>query len=202
MTIQIDSEATTDGFQLQDGDLTIRRMQDTMADYQGMATWLTDERVLEFYEGRDNPFPIERIMTKYRPRTTGQHPTTPCLLLWQQQPLGYLQFYPLTALDKQDFDLDPARRVYGIDLFIGEPAYWGQGLGSRALKLIIAYLFAEREADIIAIDPHGRNERAIRAYEKCGFRKVKQLPKHELHEGQYQNSWLMTIDRPVATQST
>lgn len=33
--------------------------------------------------------------------------------------------------------------------------------------------------------------RAIRCYEACGFRKVKRLPAHELHEGQWKDCWLM-----------
>ena len=38
-------------------------------------------------------------------------------------------------------------------------------------------------------DPQAWNERAIRCYEKCGFKKVKLLPKHELHEGEYRDCW-------------
>ena len=32
-------------------------------------------------------------------------------------------------------------------------------------------------------DPHKSNKRAIRAYEKAGYRIVKSLPEHELFEG-------------------
>lgn len=46
--------------------ITIRFMQDCIQDYQLMAKWLTDENVLEFYEGRDNPFPLERIIETYQ----------------------------------------------------------------------------------------------------------------------------------------
>jgi aminoglycoside 6'-N-acetyltransferase len=42
--------------------IIIRHMQDEMHDYQLMAKWLTDDIILEFYGGRDNPFPIKRII--------------------------------------------------------------------------------------------------------------------------------------------
>ena len=48
-----------------------------------------------------------------------------------------------------------------------------------------------RRASKVILDPHIGNVRAIRCYEKCGFRKVKLLSLHELHEGEYRDSWLM-----------
>jgi len=41
------------------------------------------------------------------------------------------------------------------------------------------------------------NLRAIRAYEKAGFRKVKIIPGYEPHEGKIPNAWLMVCDRPI-----
>ena len=45
------------------------------------------------------------------------------------------------------------------------------------------------------IDPHVDNPRAIRAYEKAGFRKQRVLKEHEFHEGRWHDAWLMTIER-------
>ncbi len=41
------------------------------------------------------------------------------------------------------------------------------------------------------MDPQLRNTRAMKCYEKCGFKKIKILPKHELHEGVHQDCWLI-----------
>jgi aminoglycoside 6'-N-acetyltransferase len=38
------------------------------------------------------------------------------------------------------------------------------------------------------------NRRAARCYEKAGFRKVRILPKHELHECVWRDSWLMVVE--------
>jgi hypothetical protein len=73
--------------------------------------------------------------------------------------------------------------------------YWNQGIGTKILSTLVNYLFAELQAEKIVIDPNVRNTRAIRCYEKCGSEKVKILPKHELHEKEYRDSWLMVRDR-------
>jgi aminoglycoside 6'-N-acetyltransferase len=178
--------------------IMIRQMQDEMHDYQLMAKWLTDEKILEFYEGRDNPFPLERIIETYKPQVIGDDPVIPCLIYYEELPIGYIQYCLLDNLserDRQAYCMDETNNVYAIDLFIGEANYWNQGIGTKILSALINYIFEELQADKIVIDPHLRNTRAIRCYEKCGFEKVKILPKHELHEGKYQDSWLMVRQR-------
>ena len=81
--------------------------------------------------------------------------------------------------------------IYGIDQFIGETDYWGQGIGTLLVKSMTAFLLHKKGAKKVIMDPEARNERAIRCYEKCGFKKVKELHAHELHEGIYQDCWLM-----------
>ncbi|MFN6480737.1 GNAT family N-acetyltransferase [Nostoc sp. DedQUE07] len=179
------------------GEIFIRLMQDEMYDYELMAKWLTNAKVLEFYEGRDNFFPLERIIETYKPMVRGDEAVIPCLLYYQNIPIGYLQYCTLNNLsetDRQLYHLDQTDRVYAIDLFIGETDYWNKGIGTKMLSVFINYLFEQCQAQKIVIDPHVDNYRAIRCYEKCGFVKVKLLPTHELHEGEYSDCWLMAIE--------
>jgi len=81
--------------------------------------------------------------------------------------------------------------VYGIDQFIGEISCWNRGLGTRSILLLLRYLFQAKGARNAILDPHITNLRAIRCYEKCGFRRVKVLAAHELHEGILRDAWLM-----------
>ncbi|MEH2184420.1 GNAT family N-acetyltransferase [Nostoc sp.] len=182
---------------IQNSEIAIRFMQDEMSDYDLMAKWLTNAKVLEFYEGRDNPFPLERIIETYKPMVKGDEPVVPCLFYYQNIPIGYLQYCILNELsetDRQLYHLDQTDFVYAIDLFIGETDYWNKGIGTKMLSVFINYLFEQCQAHKIVIDPHVDNSRAIRCYEKCGFVKVKLLPAHELHEGEYSDCWLMAIE--------
>lgn len=56
---------------------------------------------------------------------------------------------------------------------------------------MVEYLIEQKQADIVVMDPQTWNERAIRCYEKCGFKKVKIMPKHEFHEGEYRDCLLI-----------
>ncbi|MCF2145587.1 acetyltransferase [Desmonostoc muscorum LEGE 12446] len=181
---------------IQKDEITIHPMLDEMYDYELMAKWLTDKQVLEFYEGRDNPFPLERIIETYKPLIKGDEAVIPCILCYRNIAIGYLQYCAVNDLsetDRQLYCLDETDNVYAIDLFIGETDYWNQGIGTKILSVVINYLFEEVQAEKIVIDPHVDNPRAIRCYEKCGFVKVKLLPAHELHEGEYSDCWLMAI---------
>jgi aminoglycoside 6'-N-acetyltransferase len=167
-------------------------MRDDPSDYRLMAKWLTDERILEFYEGRDQPYSYERVVEKYRPRIRGEDPVNACILVHRGREIGYLHYYSVAS--PQAYELDDARDTYGIDLFIGEPEHWHRGVGTRALSALVGYIFDELKARKIVIDPRVDNLRAIRSYDKCGFGKVKILVGHELHEGARRDCWLMAIE--------
>jgi aminoglycoside 6'-N-acetyltransferase len=183
---------------LQTDEISIRLMHDDMHDYELMAKWLSDEKVLEYYEGRDNPFSLERVIAEYQGIVRGDDVVVACIFSFQNQPIGYLQYYALDEMpetDRQLYDLENPGGTFGMDLFIGETEYWNQGIGCKVVSKIIDFLFDEFGATRVVIDPETWNTRAINTYEKCGFKKVKLLPKHELHEGEYHDSWLMAIDR-------
>ncbi len=66
---------------------------------------------------------------------------------------------------------DPEYRHAGIDLFLAS-AWHGQGLGTDAVGTLARWLVRERGHHRVTIDPALANERAIRCYEKAGFRRV------------------------------
>ena len=66
---------------------------------------------------------------------------------------------------------EPDYRHAGIDIFI-DAAHQGRGLGRGAIRALARYLFEVRGHHRLTIDPALANERAIRAYERVGFRPV------------------------------
>ncbi|NMG09870.1 GNAT family N-acetyltransferase [Brasilonema sp. UFV-L1] len=183
--------------QVKKDEISIRQMRDDIQDYELMAKWLTDEKVLKYYEGRDNPFPLDRIIEFYQPMVRGDDSVVSCLFYYQNTPIGYLQYYALNDLpktDRQMYCLEETDNVYGMDLFIGETQYCNQGIGTKVVSLAVEYIFEQLQAAKVVIDPQVWNTRAIRCYEKCGFVKVKILPEHELQEGKYWDCWLMATD--------
>jgi aminoglycoside 6'-N-acetyltransferase len=179
---------------------TIRDMNDCMEDYAIMSNWLSDPAVLEYYEGRDNPFDISKVIEKYGCHTRKEDYVIPCIIEQDKKAIGYIQYYRVGGEEDSVINEYSIREKlcgvgcqnpYGIDLFIGRTDYWNQGIGTVAVKLLVNYLLENNVADIIFIDPQTWNKRAIRCYEKCGFKPIAVLEKRELHEGEYRDNLIM-----------
>lgn len=68
-------------------------------------------------------------------------------------------------------ETDPDYRHAGIDVFLGTP-YHGRGLGTDAVRTLARHLVEDRGHHRLTIDPAADNARAIRCYEKAGFKPV------------------------------
>ena len=170
---------------IKNGNIRVRLMND--ADFPLMLKWLTDERVLEFYGGRDLAYTMETLRDHYADPADEQ--TTRMIIEYCGTAIGYGQFYPV---DYMEFGLQESDDVvYGIDQFIGEPDLWNRGIGTAYVLMLCEWLKAEMEADAVVLDPHKDNARAIRAYEKAGFRIIAELKEHEFFEGRKEDCWLM-----------
>jgi len=84
------------------------------------------------------------------------------------------------------------RSVY-TGIFIGEKEYWGQGYGTEAIKLFLRYLFVDKQLHKVAVTVSDFNKRAIRAYEKCGFRKDGVLRDNAIVNGKFIDHIVMSI---------
>ena len=61
-------------------------------------------------------------------------------------------------------------RHCSVGISIGEKAYWDQGVGTAALRLLVGWCFDELGLNRVQLTVFARNERAVRCYEKVGFR--------------------------------
>jgi aminoglycoside 6'-N-acetyltransferase len=87
----------------------------------------------------------------------------------------------------------PEYRHAGLDIFLATDRH-GQGLGSEALRLLARHLFDERGHHRLTIDPAAANERAIRAYERVGFRPVGVMRQYERGpDGTWRDGLLMDL---------
>ncbi len=113
----------------------------------------------------------------------GGHPyDCPYLILHDERPIGYLQACNLDAYHAHCPDADSYYRTeppatWCMDLFIGEEDCLGRGLGTEAVRNFIELLFGKGIPRIV-IDPDKENQRAIRCYEKAGFRRTREADGH------------------------
>ena len=99
----------------------------------------------------------------------GQGDSTGFAVLHKGGVVGLIQFSE---------ELDPMYKQAGIDLFLGTP-YQDLGLGTDAVRTLSRHLFQDRGHHRITIDPAADNVRAIRSYEKVGFRPVGVMREYE-----------------------
>ena len=100
----------------------------------------------------------------------------PRMSMWivshEGRPFAYIQDYDPRSWDMHHLgDLLPGSR--GIDQFIGEPDMLGRGHGSALIRAHVERLFAAG-APAVGTDPDPENARAIRAYEKAGFIRLRE----------------------------
>ncbi len=98
-------------------------------------------------------------------------------------PVALVQYSRVPRREAELFGYDPSARVYKFNLFLGEPASWGKGVGTRVIVTLRDYLRRVRGASRVMAQPRINNPRAIRALEKAGFRQVRILTGYQIHEG-------------------
>jgi aminoglycoside 6'-N-acetyltransferase len=120
-----------------------------------VAEWWHDPETFEFVSGDlDHPDVAQFIVTL------------------DDRPLGYLQCYQIGEWHS-GFGPQPAG-TRGIDQFIGDADKLALGHGSAFIRTFIERLIRKGVPRIV-IDPRPTNSRAIRAYEKAGCRRVREV---------------------------
>ena len=135
--------------------------------------WATREHVKKvwFIDGYEPPDLIYR-------KIDGNGYDFPFIILLDDEPIGYVVYcdlYAYKTLCKEPSGVftDEPDGTYCIDLFIAEEAYLNRGYGTQLVKQFSNMLLAKENAKRVLIDPSPDNKRAIRCYEKAGFKPVK-----------------------------
>jgi RimJ/RimL family protein N-acetyltransferase len=78
---------------------------------------------------------------------------------------------------------------------IGEREYWGKGYGTDAMNLLTRYAFMELNLHRVSLGVHSYNTRALRCYEKAGFRTEGAIRGETFREGRRSDDIYMGILR-------
>jgi AacA4 family aminoglycoside N(6')-acetyltransferase len=155
------------------GEITFRPMRDE--DLPMLQEWIGRPHVREWWAGEEADLPPEDFRALYLPRVMAEERVTPYIALLDGRPIGYSQSYVAMGSGGGWWDdvTDPG--VRGIDQFLCEGSDLGKGLGTRMVRALVAQLFTDPAVTRIQTDPDPANARAIRCYEKAGFRAVKTI---------------------------
>ena len=134
----------------------------TEADLPLVKRWLAEPHVVQWWGDTYQQF--ELVSGDLEVEAMDQF-----IVVSDDRPFGYLQCYDPEVWPDNGLGSHP-RGTRGIDQFIGEPAMVDRGHGSGFIRAFIDRLLASGAPRVIT-DPDPANARAIRAYEKAGFRR-------------------------------
>ena len=92
-------------------------------------------------------------------------------------------------------NIDYINRAATLGIFIGDKAFRSKGYGTEAIKLILEYGFRYLNLYNIKLDLMEFNTRALKCYEKCGFKEYGRRRKCKFINGKYYDSISMDILR-------
>lgn len=142
----------------------------TYADLPLLIAWQRRPHVAEWWTAPASPAEIE---AEYGPVIDGAGSTRAFIAGCDGQSIGFIQVY--TPMDHHADgwwvdEHDPG--VRGIDQFLASADDLGHGLGTAMLRAFVGQVFADPGVTRIQVDPDPGNARAIRCYERVGFRSV------------------------------
>jgi RimJ/RimL family protein N-acetyltransferase len=153
--------------------ITFRPLRE--ADLPLFAQWVQRPHVHEWWGG-DAPPTLDELRAEYGPWLKPHSPVQLYIAQLGDEAIGWCQSYNAMACALDGWwteETDPG--VHGIDQFIADPQRLNQGLGTRMVRSFARSLLAQPGVSKVQTDPHPANARAIRCYEKAGFRRVREI---------------------------
>ena len=155
-------------------------------DLAAVVRWYRDPELGRLTRYHANPMSAEEVERFFRGRLMADDALAYAIEeLPSQRLIGFTTFSGL--------DAENASVLFHIT--IGERDAWGRGLGSEATALMLGHAFENLELHRVGLSVFSYNTRAIRAYEKVGFRHEGRLRDAIQRDGRYWDEIQMGILR-------
>lgn len=130
-------------------------------DWCQVRVWETDEEILE-YLGKKG-------LTTAWSESTDNEPTR--VVLGARRRAFAIETHAGAFIGYVELrEINWRRRAAELRVCIGEKDYWGKGYGTAAVRGIVVRSFEGFNLEYIYLRVYRENRRALRCYEKCGFR--------------------------------
>ncbi|MCH9808712.1 MAG: acetyltransferase [Alphaproteobacteria bacterium] len=136
----------------------------TEADWPLLLNWLRDPDVQRWW-GRPSAVEAEIRLVLETPSALGR------IIECDGKPVGYIHAIDATHWGEQLPDVLP-EWTWDIDIVVAERAYRGRDIGPNALNQLAAEVFGSTFAMALSVFVSVKNEAAVRAYERAGFKWV------------------------------
>jgi UDP-4-amino-4,6-dideoxy-N-acetyl-beta-L-altrosamine N-acetyltransferase len=154
-----------------------------MEDIDSFVLWLNDEEVRQ-YLMRSSP--LNKIREKEFVESLykdNQNIVLGITLKENDQLIGNIGLHKISI---------PFRQA-SLGIFIGDKSCWSKGYGTEALNLMLKHAFDQLNLHRVFLTVLSFNTRAIRAYEKVGFKREGIFREHMFRNGKYYDVHYMGV---------
>jgi RimJ/RimL family protein N-acetyltransferase len=156
-----------------------------LADAPILTRWLNDPEVTK-YLLMYRPLTLFAEEAHLRKISESEHDIVLCIMARDPE-----QFIGVTGLHQ----LDVRNRHVQFGIVVGEKSAWDKGYGTEATRLMVRYAFETLNLNRVSLRVYEYNERAVRVYEKVGFRVEGRLRQETFRDGRYWDTSLMAVLR-------
>ncbi len=152
-------------------------------DYRLLWRWVNDPEVMVYW-GR--PGNTESLLETARQeeRDAARGTSRKYIVETHQAlPIGQIDYY----------DLNWQARSAWTSIMIADPQYWGGGYGTDSMRTLLTYLFTQMGLHRVSLSAHVTNTRAIRSYEKNGFKVEGTLREWAFFNGEWVDGVMMSV---------
>lgn len=151
-------------------------------DAQKFTEWLNDFETTD-YLGRSNILTTLEGEKQYLEENINPEATFVIVTIEENKMIGTV------SLEKIDWK----NRNATLGIFIGDKDFRNKGYGTEAIKLILEYGFRYMNLHNVKLDLMEFNTRALKCYEKCGFKEYGRRRKCKFINGKYYDIISMDI---------
>lgn len=151
------------------------------SDYPLIHRWMNHPEIWRYM---DYELPVSLVDVREdaeRSRRDG-HPFT---ILVEGRPIGRIGLNQFRVRD----------RICSLYMYIGEPAFWGQGYARDAVMALLSYAFDRWDLHQVELWTLADNNRATDVYAKCGFVEEARLRDRSWKSGRWVGRVVMSVNR-------
>lgn len=162
--------------------LSFRGMDNNPEDRAQLLEWLSNPTVVRLAWNEEAPWDMSKIQEHFFADLENEDGETRCFIELKGEPIGYVQYYPVT---EDSYRFTPSVTFglvdggYGMDMLIGYPGLWSKGVGARTVGMIAEHLYDEKGVSLLCADPEASNVRSVSFWKKAGFEQVGSIPGYD-----------------------
>lgn len=151
-------------------------------DVEKFTEWMNDFEVTD-YIGRSAQIMSLQGEKKYLEEDANPEATFSIITLNEDKMIGTVGLEKINHINKNAT----------LGIFIGDKEYLSKGYGTEAIRLLLDYGFNYMNLHSIRLSLMSFNERALKCYQKCGFKETGRIRENKFINGNYYDTICMDI---------